>query len=241
MMEARTFLQAVAGFTQGSAPEGSATAPVKIGTIDVAYSGTGFAKVKFDGESATSTKAYPFLASYFPVPGDRVVLMPAGNTYVIVGKIDDTVNNLVKRVAALETLTNGLVKVKSLGQAQASSALTLSTTATDIAGTSLASFTPAGANSVAVLWGVFDYGITTAGAAGAVFVGHIVVDGSTVGPLAIGSATRIKRDGTSNFAIVPVGASAHTAKLQARFAGSGAAGTANITQTAIGGILLDIA
>lgn len=238
MMEVASFLQSVAGYTHQTQPGESSTAPVKIGTIDAAYSGTGFAKVKFDGESVTSVKPYPFLASYFPVPGDRVVLMPAGTTYVIMGKIDDTVNNLVKRVAALETLTNGLVKVKSLGQAQQSSSLTLSAAATDCPGCSLASFTPTGANAMAVLWGTFDFNVSTAGAAGAVFVGHLEIDGGNVGPLAIGDATRVRRDGCANFAVVPVSAAAHTAKLQARI--TSGAGTCNVTQTAIGGILLDI-
>jgi hypothetical protein len=124
MMEARSFLESVAGFTRDSTADQSANAPVKIGTIDVAYAGTGLPKVKFDGESTTSVKAYPFLNSYKPVATDRVVLMPVGNTYVIVGKIDDTVNNLVSRVAALEADTKGRFLV--LNRSQVASAVVAS-------------------------------------------------------------------------------------------------------------------
>lgn len=63
---------------------------VKMGTIDPAYNGTvgvTGAKVKFDGESAVSGRGYLPLASYTPVVNHRVLLLRAGNTWVILGKI----------------------------------------------------------------------------------------------------------------------------------------------------------
>jgi hypothetical protein len=101
MMEPLSFLQSVKGYVGTDKTPESANKPVKLAVIDPAYSG-GLPKVRFEGESTVSAKGYPFLNSYLPVASDRVVLMPAGTTYVIVGKIDDTVNNLVSRVAALE-------------------------------------------------------------------------------------------------------------------------------------------
>lgn len=58
----------------------------KLGTIPASYT-TGKPTVQFDGESSASTKQYPYLASYTPVAGDRVLLVRIGNSWVIQGKI----------------------------------------------------------------------------------------------------------------------------------------------------------
>jgi hypothetical protein len=89
---ARGFLESVAGYVNQPVTQlvGSQDRAIKIGTIDSAYTGTGKPKVKFDGESTTSGKQYTFLDSYVPVAGERVLLLPAGNSYVIVGGIAST-------------------------------------------------------------------------------------------------------------------------------------------------------
>jgi hypothetical protein len=65
---------------------------VKLGVIDPAYSSSSYPgtlpKVTFDGESTLSGKRYTVIGSYLPTPGDRVALLPVGNTYVIIGAID---------------------------------------------------------------------------------------------------------------------------------------------------------
>jgi hypothetical protein len=57
-----------------------------IGTVDTGYS-SGRPRVLFDGETVLGGKTYPYLASYTPVASHRVVLAPAGSTYVILGRI----------------------------------------------------------------------------------------------------------------------------------------------------------
>lgn len=55
---------------------------IKYGKIDPGYAG-GRPKIVFDGEDDPSGKRYPYLASYTPVPSERVMLL--GN--VIIGKV----------------------------------------------------------------------------------------------------------------------------------------------------------
>lgn len=59
---------------------------VRLGTVDPAY-GSGRPKLTFDGESTLSGKAYPHLSSYAPAAGDRVLLLRAGRTWVVIGKV----------------------------------------------------------------------------------------------------------------------------------------------------------
>jgi hypothetical protein len=58
----------------------------KLGTIPATYT-TGKPTVQFDGESSASTKQYPYLASYTPTAGDRVLLLRVGTGWVIAGKV----------------------------------------------------------------------------------------------------------------------------------------------------------
>ena len=48
---------------------------------------SGGVKVRFDGETAPSTKLYKRLASYSPTVNDRVLLVNVGGTYIVLGKI----------------------------------------------------------------------------------------------------------------------------------------------------------
>ena len=56
--------------------------PVKLGTIDPDYT-SGRPSIVFDGESVPSVKQYPYLSTYTPQAGDRVMLI----RNVVVGKI----------------------------------------------------------------------------------------------------------------------------------------------------------
>jgi hypothetical protein len=58
----------------------------RIGTIDSGYA-SGRPKILFDGESTMGAKLYPYLASYTPAASQRVLLVPVGSGYVIVGRI----------------------------------------------------------------------------------------------------------------------------------------------------------
>jgi len=61
---------------------------VKLGTV-TSISG-GRAKVQHYGESAASGKDYVYIDGYYPEVGDKVALIPQGNTWIILGKILDT-------------------------------------------------------------------------------------------------------------------------------------------------------
>lgn len=56
-------------------------------TIDPNYSGTGPARVQFDGELTVSQKAYHFVGTP-PLAGKRAFLVPVGPTYLIMGMIN---------------------------------------------------------------------------------------------------------------------------------------------------------
>jgi hypothetical protein len=99
-----SFLQTVAGYTRAQT-DGSADKACRIATIDPAYT-TGNPKVTFEGESTMSAKGYPFLSSYTPVATERVVLVPVGTTYLIMGKIDNGVRSIA---TLLDALPKGLI------------------------------------------------------------------------------------------------------------------------------------
>lgn len=83
-----SFLDAISGYVRyenGS----SATRPIRLAAIDPAhdpYAGV-LPKVTFEGEATLSGKRYPFVDQYVPVPNDKVVLIPVGTTYLILGSI----------------------------------------------------------------------------------------------------------------------------------------------------------
>jgi hypothetical protein len=87
-----SFLQAVSGFTRHEDEASSANRPVRFAVIDPAFVSSGFPgtlpKVTFEGESTLSGKRYAVLSGYLPQPSDKVVLMPAGTTYLILGSVD---------------------------------------------------------------------------------------------------------------------------------------------------------
>lgn len=81
-MDPTTFFEAVAEYDKTDAKGFN-----RCGTIDPGYAGSGPARVLFDGETTISQKSYQFIGTA-PVAGRRVVLMPVGSTYVILGMIN---------------------------------------------------------------------------------------------------------------------------------------------------------
>lgn len=63
---------------------GKTRSPFRLGTVTGT---TGGVQVQFDGESATSPKAYKRLGSYTPTVGNRVILARVGSTWVVMGAV----------------------------------------------------------------------------------------------------------------------------------------------------------
>lgn len=78
MIQVEEFLK----ITQGQEKE----VVFRLGKIDPAYS-SGRPRIVFDGETAASTKQYPYLSSYIPVAGDRVLLARVAGSYIVIGKV----------------------------------------------------------------------------------------------------------------------------------------------------------
>ena len=57
-----------------------------MGTIAQGYS-SGRPLVVFDGDDASGKKEYPYLSSYTPAGGDRVLLAKVAGSFVIVGRV----------------------------------------------------------------------------------------------------------------------------------------------------------
>lgn len=86
-MDASDLISAIQGMARADLPP-----DVKLATVDPAYTvGTvadpTLPKVTFDGETTMSTKQYPIVSGYVPTASDRVVLVPVGRTYVIIGTV----------------------------------------------------------------------------------------------------------------------------------------------------------
>lgn len=58
----------------------------KLGKVSSTYV-SGRPTVVFDGETTASTRTYPHLSSYAPAANDRVLLIGAGTTWVVLGKV----------------------------------------------------------------------------------------------------------------------------------------------------------
>jgi hypothetical protein len=79
-------LRDFAAFAAATKEPSSADRPVRLAVVDSGYT-TGWPKVTFEGEGTLSGKQYPHLDSYTPAAGDRVVLVPVGTTYLIIGSV----------------------------------------------------------------------------------------------------------------------------------------------------------
>jgi hypothetical protein len=88
------FLDAVAGYTRGTT-DSSADKPIRLAVIDPAYQAFGGfypgsvnpAQVTFEGETTLSGKSYPVASGFMPQAGNRVYMVPIGNTYLITGNV----------------------------------------------------------------------------------------------------------------------------------------------------------
>lgn len=103
------FLAALRG--DAPPPSAAATRGPRLGTVHASYSGTGAARVTFDGEVSAGLRSYIPLQ---PVAvGQRVVLLPIGNTFVILGDVAEALRlrlaGLDARVLDLETRVGGSV------------------------------------------------------------------------------------------------------------------------------------
>lgn len=109
-MDALSFLQSVSGYSQAQGSNQSANQPILLGTVDAAYTGPpNLPRITFDGESTLSGKTYPFVATYTPVPGDRVALAPVGTTYLILGPVAATSAAVAVRGGSLTITGNATV------------------------------------------------------------------------------------------------------------------------------------
>ena len=66
---------------------------IKLATVDPAYV-SGDPRVTFDGEDTLTTREYVTLDSYLPQPGDRVLLVRTGNTWLVVGAIGTAIDQI---------------------------------------------------------------------------------------------------------------------------------------------------
>jgi hypothetical protein len=57
-----------------------------LGVLPSNYS-SGKPQIIFDGEETASLKAYPYLSSYTPSAGDRVLIANIAGSHVILGKV----------------------------------------------------------------------------------------------------------------------------------------------------------
>lgn len=90
---AHNFLRTVAKFTQEAGAASAANKSARLGLIDYEYDPTDFLgginpRVIFDGETLVSQKRYAVMPPFYPLPGQRVCLIPVGTTYLIIGSVD---------------------------------------------------------------------------------------------------------------------------------------------------------
>lgn len=85
------FLAALRG--NATAPSEAAQRGPRLATIHSSYGGSGAARVTFDGESTAGLRSYVALA---PVAiGQRVVMLPVGHTFAILGPLDGSLDTTI--------------------------------------------------------------------------------------------------------------------------------------------------
>ena len=85
-MGALNLLRDITAFVTATKQPSSADRPIRLAVVDAGYAG-GWPKVTFEGEATLSGKQYAHVDSYAPAAGDRVVMVPVGTTYLIVGAV----------------------------------------------------------------------------------------------------------------------------------------------------------
>jgi hypothetical protein len=86
MLDPEAFFDAVNEYSK-NANNDESKGWTRCATVDSNYTGTGLVRVTFDGETTLSQKAYAFLDSP-PRSGTRVLMLPIGATYVILGMVN---------------------------------------------------------------------------------------------------------------------------------------------------------
>lgn len=161
MSNALDFLQSVSGYVQSQRQDKQ----LVLATIDPAYVNTSYPttlpRVTFDGESTLSGKRYLVAGNYLPSPGDRVVMAPVANTYVILGSVS---------TPASRSLTYFAIS-------KLSSDLFLTDSYQDLAGTTL-TVTTRKANAVYSADAIFDIE-NTVGGTSYIMLGNLVVGSTT--------------------------------------------------------------
>jgi hypothetical protein len=88
-IDPQKFLNTVSQATRADfKKETSASRPIRLAVIDPSYT-SGNPRVTFEGEETLSDKEYPY-ANYTPAAGDRVVMLPLGTSYVIIGAVGES-------------------------------------------------------------------------------------------------------------------------------------------------------
>src|SRR5262245_16254607 len=87
------FLESVTGYGQQVEKGARNQAPsLRLAVIDSSYVANSYPgtlpKVTFEGESTLSEKRYVAMNGYWPRASDRVVMLPVGHTYVILGSLN---------------------------------------------------------------------------------------------------------------------------------------------------------
>jgi len=203
-MDPRSFLATVIGATSAATAGDSANKPVRLATVDPGYTGTDPPRVTFDGETALSSKHYAYLDSYRPTAGDRVVLAPAGTTYVIAGAISGDTSQPIRSTDILNNsvaATGGLVST-------AGSVPRLTTTAADIPG-AFWTFTTLRSNAVCSVTAVFDVESSNTTST---TIGELVVDGTAQTAQTLYRGTT-RATVSQSWCVLLAAAGSHTLKL----------------------------
>ena len=90
--KAHDFLRVIKGFSEANTATDVENRPIRLGTVDYDYDPNDFLggiypRIMFDGEKVVSQKRYKTMVGYYPLPGQRVVLVPVGTTYLILGTV----------------------------------------------------------------------------------------------------------------------------------------------------------
>lgn len=79
-------LAALGGGKPSGKPSGKKGCELRFATIDPAHA-AGRPRLIFDGETVAGDRQYPYLATYTPAAGDRVLVALVNNSGVVIGKI----------------------------------------------------------------------------------------------------------------------------------------------------------
>lgn len=91
--DSREFLDILAGYSADASPADATNRAFKLATVEPYYS-SGPVHVTFDGESVPSLRGYTWADPYQPNGGDRVYMIPVGNTFIVGGKVSGQVSQL---------------------------------------------------------------------------------------------------------------------------------------------------